>query len=128
MKNYTIQKNTPLWGVVQLLTEINNNFSNFDFEIAENPNSGFIYAYSEDLPYMLVADRQNAKPYKWFFLNYSGIEFAEYEAVNIDFKDLHEDDILQLIDILEELRENERAEEVRNYKLDIDFDSPEAAH
>jgi hypothetical protein len=115
MENYKIAQNTPLWGVVQLLTEINNNYSNFDFEIAENQNSGYIYAYSEDLPYTLVADRQNKKPYKWFFLNYSGIEFAEYEAVNQDFEDMHEDDREQLMEILEELGEDERAEEVRAY-------------
>jgi hypothetical protein len=115
METYQIQKNTPLWGVVQLLTEIDNNYASYDFEIAENPNSGFIYAYSEDLSFTLVADRNSEKPYKWFFLSYSGEEFSEWDAVNIDFEEMQEDDREQLISILEELGEDERAEEVRAY-------------
>ena len=123
METYQIQKNTPLWGVVQLLNFINDN-SEYqpkysDIEIAQNPNSGFIYAWSEDWSHCLVADRDNNKPERHYFLYYSGLEFFESEAVSLEFSDLHEDDREQLISILEELGENERAEEIRNYSEDV---------
>jgi len=107
-----IQPNTPLWGVVQLLTHINSNASqyptNFGLQIAQNPNSGYIYAFSEDWSHCLVASMDYETPNRHFILNSSGIEFFDYEAVNaVEFFELDEDDQTQFLEILAEIGEDD---------------------
>lgn len=114
-----IAVNTPVWGAAQLLTHIADNGSEYlpnysDIYIAQNERSGYIYAACEDWSHCLVAD-SSGTPEKFFTLWYSGIEFFGSDAVNQDFEDMHEDDREQLMEILEELGEDERAEEIRNY-------------
>lgn len=121
MKNPEIKiaANTPVWGAAQLLTHIADNGSKYlpnygDIQIAQNERSGYIWAFCEEWSHCLVAD-SSGKPEIFFTLHSSGIEFFASDAVNQTPDDMHEDDILQFIDILEELGETERAEEVRAY-------------
>jgi hypothetical protein len=107
-----IAPNTPIWGVVQLLTHISENGSQYPtdwgVQIAQNPNSGYIYAYSECWSHCLVASIDSETPNRHYFLNSSGVEFFDYEAVDaVEFFELDSDDQTQYLQILEEIGEDD---------------------
>lgn len=102
-ENLTIANNTPMYGVINLLTYINKDskLRNLSWYIGENQYSGYIFAFSEDLPYSLIGNDEPV--YRFFTLPYSGIEFSEYDFESVDFNDLHKEDqdcYLSFLDII----------------------------
>jgi hypothetical protein len=111
MENISIAPNTPIYGVVNLLNHIQKNrLSNLDWQIAENPNSGYIYAFSEDLPYTLIGNDEEC--YKFFYLPYGGEEFSEHDYNCIDFDDLHWQDKEAYLEILNKIIATDEAIEL----------------
>ena len=117
MATIKIEPNTPLYGVTNLLNYIQkrSKYSKLDWEISENPSSGFISAFSEDLSYVLIGN--NTEVYKLFYLPYGGEEFSENDYLDIDYHDLHPMDQEYFLNYL---RYDIRTDEACNYADELD--------
>jgi len=117
MATIKIELNTPLYGVTNLLNYIQkrSEYSKLDWEISENPSSGFIFAFSEDLSYTLIGN--NTEVYKLFYLPYGGEEFSEDDYLDIDYHDLHPMDQEHFLNYL---RYDIGTDEACNYADELD--------
>ena len=109
MAAITIKEDTPLYGVTNLLNHIQKNrLGGSDWYIAENPSSGYIYAFSEDFPYTLIGNDEEV--YRFFYLPYGGEEFGEHDFADVDYEGLHREDQEAYLEILREIDSDESLE------------------
>jgi hypothetical protein len=117
--NISIAPTTPLYGVINLLNYIQkNNLADLDWQIAENPNSGFIYADSDDLSYSLIGNDENV--YRFYYLPESGIEFSEYDFDSVEFDDLKKYDQERFLEILDEIDSEDSQYRLAQLKYELE--------